>query len=151
MMKSISMKTEKKIVRLAIIDAVTNLIINDQIMLQKDFDKEFLEIFLKYSLEGLPKKVLITDGYSPYPTIIEKICINHQLCIIPHHKKNKRTTSFRKIRKLEKRIETITNTIKDNEEKIEELKKYSKGKQGPPRKNDKKWKRNIKKKKKLKC
>lgn len=134
----------EKIVRLAIIDAVTNLIINDQIMLQKDFDKEFLEIFLKYSLEGLPKKVLITDGYSAYPTIIEKICINHQLCIF-HIIKNKRTTSFRKIRKLEKRIETITNTIKDNEEKIEELKKYSKGKQGPPRKNDKKWKRNIKK------
>ena len=56
MMKSISMKMEKKIVRLAIIDAITNLIINDQIMLQKDFNKEFLEIFLKYSLEGLPKK-----------------------------------------------------------------------------------------------
>ena len=138
----------EKIVRLAIIDAVTNLIINDQIMLQKDFDKEFLEIFLKYSLEGLPKKILITNGYSAYPTIIEKICINHQLCIF-HIIKNKRTTSFRKIRKLEKRIETITNTIKDNEEKIEELKKYSKGKQGPPRKNDKKWKRNIKKRKNL--
>ena len=138
----------EKIVRLAIIDAVTNLIINDQIMLQKDFNKEFLEIFLKYSLEGLPKKVLITDGYSAYPTIIEKICINHQLCIF-HIIKNKRTTSFRKIKKLEKRIETITNTIKDNEEKIEELKKYSKGKQGPPRKNDKKWKRNIKKRKNL--
>ena len=25
-------------------------------MLQEDFDKEFLEIFLKYFLEGLPKK-----------------------------------------------------------------------------------------------
>ena len=35
------------IVRLAIIDAVTNLIINDQVMLQEDFDKEFLEIFFK--------------------------------------------------------------------------------------------------------
>ena len=46
----------ENIVRLAIIDAVTNLIINDQVMLQEDFDKEFLEIFLKYSLEGLPKK-----------------------------------------------------------------------------------------------
>ena len=136
------------IVRLAIIDAVTNLIINDQVMLQEDFDKEFLEIFLKYSLEGLPKKVLITDGYSAYPGIIEKICINHQLCIF-HIIKNKRTPSFKKIRKLEKRIKTIKNTLKDNEEKIEELKKYSKGKQGPPGKNDKKWKRNIRKRKNL--
>ena len=129
-------------------DSVTNLIINDQVMLQEDFDKEFLEIFLKYSLEGLPKKVLITDGYSAYPGIIEKICINHQLCIF-HIIKNKRTPSFKKIRKLEKRIETIKNTIKDNEEKIEELKKYSKGRQGPPGKNDKKWKRNIRKRKNL--
>lgn len=44
-----------KMVRLAIIDAVTNLIINDQVIYQEDFDKEFMEIFLKYSLEGLPK------------------------------------------------------------------------------------------------
>lgn len=117
-------------------------------MLQEDFDKEFLEIFLKYSLEGLPKKVLITDGYSAYLEIIEKICINHQLCIF-HIIKNKRTPSFKKIRKLEKRIKTIKNTLKDNEEKIEELKKYSKGKQGPPGKNDKKWKRNIRKRKNL--
>ena len=79
------------IVRLAIIDAVTNLIINDQVMLQEDFDKEFLEIFLKYSLEGLPKKVLITDGYSAYPGIIEKICINHQLCIFHIIKKQTHT------------------------------------------------------------
>ena len=137
-----------KIVRLTIIDAVTNLIINDQVMLQEDFDKEFLEIFLRYSLEGLSKKVLITDGYSAYPGIIEKICINHQLCIF-HIIKNKCTPSFRKIRKLEKRIETIKNTIKDNEEKIGELKKHGKGRHGPPQKTDKKWKRNIRKRKKL--
>ena len=79
-----------KIVRLAIIDAVTNLIVNNQVMLQEDFDKEFQEIYLKYTLEGLPKKVLITDGYSAYPGIIEKICINHQLCIF-HIKKKKQT------------------------------------------------------------
>ena len=71
-------------------------------MLQEDFDKEFLEIFLKYSLEGLPKKVLITDGYSAYPGIIEKICINHQLCIF-HIIKNKRTPSFKKNQKTRKK------------------------------------------------
>ena len=61
--------------RLAIIDAVTNLIINDQVIYQEDFDKEFMEIFLKYSLEGLPKKILITDDHSAYTRIIERICI----------------------------------------------------------------------------
>ena len=46
----------EKIVRLAIIDAVTNLIINDQIMLQKDFDKEFLEIFLEILSRRITQK-----------------------------------------------------------------------------------------------
>ena len=50
-----------KTVRLAIIDAVTNLIINNQLIYQEDFDKEFIEIFLKYSLEDLPKKALMTE------------------------------------------------------------------------------------------
>lgn len=50
-----------KTVRLAIIDAVTNLSINDQLIYQEDFDKEFIEIFLKYSLEDLPKKALMTE------------------------------------------------------------------------------------------
>lgn len=75
-------------VRLAIIDAVTNLIINDQVIYQEDFNKEFVEIFLKYSLEGLPKKVLITDGHVMYPPIIERISIKNQFCIfhiIKHH------------------------------------------------------------------
>ena len=134
----------EKCVRLAIIDAVTHLIINDQIIYQEDFDKEFMEIFLKYSLEGLPKKVLVTDGHLAYPAIIEKICIDHQLCIF-HIIKNQRTPSFRKINKINTRINTIENTIKKNEEEIAELKKYGKGKPGRPKDSDKKRKRKIKK------
>ena len=56
-------------------------------MLQEDFDKEFLEIFLKYFLEGLPKKVLVTDGYLACPTIIEKNIHKSSTLHIPHHKK----------------------------------------------------------------
>ena len=83
-------------VHLAIIDAVTNLIINDQVIYREDFDKEFMEIFLKYSLEGLPKKILITDGHPAYPPIIERICIKHQLCIF-HIIKNHHYHSIKKI------------------------------------------------------
>ena len=137
-----------EMVRLAIIDAVNNLIINDQVIYKEDFDKEFMEIFLKYSLEGLPKKVLITDGHPSYPAIIERICIKHQLCIF-HIIKNKRTPSFRKINKLKKRIETIKMKINDNKSRINELKQYSKGRDGKPGKNDKKWKQKIKQRKKL--
>ena len=84
-----------KIVRLTIIDAVTNLIINDQLIYQEDFDKEFIEIFLKYSLERLPKKILITDGHPAYSAIIERICIKQQLCIF-HIIKNHHDKSFKK-------------------------------------------------------
>ena len=51
-----------------------------------------MEIFLKLSLKGVPKKVLITDGNPAYPAIIEEIEIKHQLCIFHiiknHHNKS---------------------------------------------------------------
>ena len=138
----------KQIVRLAIIDAVTNLIINDQVISREDFDKEFMEIFLKYSLEGLPKKILITDGHPAYPAIIERICIKHQLCIF-HIIKNHNDKSFKKINKIQRRIQTLETKIEENKAKITELKKLSKGLKGPVSKKDKTRKRRIKKQKKL--
>ena len=100
-------------VRLAIIDAVTNLIINDQVIYQEDFNKEFVEIFLKYSLEGLPKKVLITDGHVMYPPIIERISIKHQFCIfhiIKHH-------NDKSYKKNEQNKKKNTNTRNKNKRK----------------------------------
>ena len=137
-----------KTVRLAIIDAVTNLIINDQVIYKEDFDKEFLEIFLKYSLEGLPKKILITDGHPAYPAIIERICIKQQLCIF-HIIKNHNDKSYKKINKIKRRIQTLEKTIKDNEETITKLKAQSKGLKGNAPLKDKKRKNRIKKRKKL--
>ncbi len=113
-------------VRLAIIDAVTNLIINDQVIYQEDFNKEFVEIFLKYSLEGLPKKVLITDGHVMYPPIIERISIKHQFCIF-HIIKHHNDKSYKKMNKIKRRIQTLETKIKENEERITKLKEYSKG------------------------
>lgn len=89
---------EKKIdsqVRLTIIDAITNQIINDQLIDKEEFTPDFIEIFLKYSLKDLPKKTLITDGHPAYPSIIEKMCIDHQLCIF-HIIKNQRQPIFKK-------------------------------------------------------
>ena len=59
-----------KTVRLPIMGGVTNLIINNQIIYLKDFDKKFIEIFLKYSLGGLLKKILVIGGYPVYPVIM---------------------------------------------------------------------------------
>jgi hypothetical protein len=135
-------------VRLAIIDAVTNLIINDQIIYQEDFNQDFVEIFLKYSLEGFPKKVLITDGHIMYPSIIERICIKQQLCIF-HIIKYHNDKSYKKMNKIQRRIKTLKTKIKQNEERIKELKEYTKGKIGNVSKKDKTRKRRINKRKKL--
>ena len=129
-------------VRLAIIDAVTNLIINDQVIYQEDFDQDFVEIFLKYSLEGLPKKILITDGHIMYPSIIERICIKQQLCIF-HIIKYHNDKSYKKMNKIQRRIKTLKIKIKENEERIKELKEYAKGKIGNVSKKDKTRKRRI--------
>ena len=132
-----------KTVRLAIIDAVTNLIINDQLIYQEDFDKEFIEIFLKYSLEGLPKKILITDGHPAYPAIIERICIKQQLCIF-HIIKNHHDKSFKKINKLERRIKTLETKIQENNAEIKEIREFSKGKSNILNEDEKLRKRKIK-------
>ena len=137
-----------KTVRLAIIDAVTNLIINDQVIYQEDFDQDFVEIFLKHSLEGLPKKVLITDGHLMYPPIIERICIKHQLCIF-HIIKYHNDKSYKKMNKIKRRIQTLERKIEENEERITKLKEYSKGMAYRPSKKDKTRIRKIKKRKKL--
>ncbi len=136
------------IVRLAIIDAVNNLIINDQVILQEDFDNEFMEIFLKYSLEGLPKKILITDGHTAYPPIIERICMKQQLSIF-HIIKNHHDQSYKIINKLQRRIKSLETKIDKNEERILRIKNKSKGIEGKVSKNDITRQNRIKTRKKL--
>ena len=142
---------EKKIdsqVRLTIIDAITNQIINDQVIDKEDFNPDFIEIFLKYSLKDLPKKLLITDGHPAYPSIIEKICIDHQLCIF-HIIKNQRKPIFKKMNRNAKKEKRIENKIEENEKEIRKLQKQSQGKNGRKSKKDKKGRQIYDKKQKL--
>ena len=139
---------EAKSVRLTILDAVTNQIINDIAIYEKDFDKEFIKLFFKESLEGLPKEVMITDGDTKYPSIIEEMGMEHQLCIF-HIIKNQRESSFKKIKKIKKRIKTLKNKIETNNVEIDELKEYGQGKKGPIPNSDKLRKRKHKKRKNL--
>lgn len=135
-------------VRLTIIDAVTNQIINDQTIKKEDFTPDFIEIFLKYTLKNLPKKLLITDGHPSYPSIIEKICIDHQLCIF-HIIKNQRDPIFKKMNKLKRTEKNTNKKIEKNNREIEELKKYGEGKPGRKAKKDKKGTHKNEKKKDL--
>ena len=138
----------EKIVRLSLIDAVNNLIICERLVYQEDFDKNIMEIFLKRSLKGIPKKVLITDGHPAYPAIIEKIGIKHQICIF-HIIKNHHDKSYKKINKLERRIKTLETKIKENQNEINQIREYSKGKTRTINNKEKTRKRNIKRRKKL--
>ena len=114
----------EQLVRLALIDAITNMPINDILVHEKDFDKTLIESFLESSLEGLPKEALITDGAPAYPDIVDKIGIKHQLCIF-HIIKNHHSKSYRKISSAAKRIQTIHNIISNNTTTINTLKEQN--------------------------
>lgn len=62
----------KELVRLALLDAITNLPISELLIAKEDFDKSVLKSFLESALSGLPKEALITDGAPMYPEIIDQ-------------------------------------------------------------------------------
>ena len=77
-----------KLVRLSIINAINNLVINEVVMFQEDFDKDLVEQFLKSSLDKLPIEAVIIDGSNMYPEIIDKLGAKHQFCVFSHNQKS---------------------------------------------------------------
>ena len=74
-------KINKEIyVRLKLIDAHTRMIINDNFIPKNQFNKEYIEKFFRQYTDGIKLETIITDGYSPYNGIIEKLGAKHQLC-----------------------------------------------------------------------
>lgn len=67
-------------VRLTLIDAHTRMIINDELIPKNQFDKEYIEKFLRQSTDGIKLETIITDGYSTYKEIIKNLGAKHQLC-----------------------------------------------------------------------
>ena len=108
-------------VRLALIDAINSLPINELLVHKEDFDKNVVEAFLDSSLENLPKEALITDGAPAYPEIVDKMGMKHQLCVF-HIIKNHHTKTFKPIGKVSRRIRTIDKTIPSNKTTIEMIK-----------------------------
>ena len=68
--------------RMTILDATNNLIIQDKVIDGEDFNKNTIKKFLNNSLEGLKLKAIITDGHQAYPSIIEALGAIHQKCIL---------------------------------------------------------------------
>ena len=138
------------LVRLALIDAINNLPINELLIEKEDFDKNTVEAFLESSLFGLPKEALITDGAPMYRDIIDKMGIKHQLCIF-HIIKNHHSKTYTNISRVARRIRTIYSNIKGNKTTINMLEKeimnnnYSKKKKSKKREKIEKLKKDNKK------
>lgn len=130
----------EQLVRLALIDAINNLPINELLIEKEDFDKNAVESFLESSLSGLPQEALITDGASMYRDIIDKLGIKHQLCIF-HIIKNHHTKTYRNISRVSRRIRTIYSNINGNKTTInmldEEIKNNNYSKKKKRKKRDK--------------
>ena len=127
----------EQLVRLALIDAINNLPINELLVEKEDFDKDTVQSFLESSLSGLSKEALITDGAPMYPTIIDKIGIKHQLCIF-HIIKNHHTKTFRNISRVARRLRTINKNINGNKTTINMLEEEIKNNNYSKKKKSKK-------------
>ena len=143
-------KINKKIyVRLALIDVHTKMIINDELIPKNQFNKEYIEKFLKESTDGIKLKTIITDGYRSYPEIIERLGAKHQLCTF-HIMQNLMVKLNPYINTKRRLIDSLTKSNEKKEAKIKELKSKITLKRGRPKNSDKKLKNNITKRKKLK-
>ena len=141
--------SNKIYVRLALIDACTKMIINDELIPKNQFNKEYIEKFLKESTEGIELNTIIIDGHHSYPEIIERLGAKHQLCTF-HIMQNLMTQLNPYLHKKERSIESLKKSNEKKEAKIEELKSKMPLKRGRPKKSDKKAINNIEKRKKLK-
>lgn len=113
--------SNKIYVRLALIDAHTKMIINDELIPKDKFNKEYLEKFLKESTRGIKLNTIITDGHRSYPEIIERLGVKHQLCTF-HIMQNLMIKLNPYIHKKERIIKSLTKSNETKEAKIEELK-----------------------------
>lgn len=136
----------EKYVRTTSIDTQNHMILNDQIMKDEDFDKYFIEIFMTYSLKDLTaysnpditnpkhplllgdlkKDTMITDGYTAYVPIIEKLQMTHQKCVF-HKIMNQQTPVWKTTNKLERQLKNKENQLEKTQEKIQQLENQSKG------------------------
>ena len=143
-------KISKEIyVRMTIIDAHTQLIINDQIIRKEEFTKQTIKKYLKESLKGLKLNTIITDGYSAYPEIIKEIGAKHHSCTF-HMMQRLMIPLQKHINKRNRSIKSLEEQIEKTTDKIEQLKSKMPLKKGRAKKTETKLIKNQNQRKKLK-
>ena len=146
----------QKYARLTLMDANTHVIINDQKIPKEQFNSDFIEIFLKYSLKDLSiysdptkpnprhplllpdlkKDVIVSDGDKAYPKIYEKLGVEQHLCGF-HKIMNQRTSTWKQQKIIKRKQNKYENKRIKNTETIKKLKLKGKNKKGRPSKKDK--------------
>ena len=106
---------------MTIIDAHTQLIINDQIIMRADFTKETIKKYFIESFKGLKLNTIITDGYGAYPEIIKEIGAKHHSCTF-HIMQGLMLPLQKHLNKLNRSIKTLEEQIEKTTERIEHLK-----------------------------
>ena len=146
---------KQKYARLTLLDANTHVIINDQKIPKEQFNSDFIEIFLTYSLKDLStyndqtrpnprhplllpdlkKDVIVTDGDKAYPHILEKLGVEQHLCAF-HKVMNQRTFTWKEQRKIIRKQNSYENKKEKNTETIKKQKSKGNNKRGRPSKKD---------------
>jgi DNA repair exonuclease SbcCD ATPase subunit len=134
--------------RMTLLDANNNLIINEKIVDNKDFNKNTIKKFLNKSLKGLKLKAIVTDGYQAYPSIVEALGAIHQKCVF-HKMQTLMKKVIQTLNKLKRKIKSHKEQIEKNELKIMEWKEKNHEKRGRINKTDKKRQKFSNKIKKL--
>ena len=135
-------------VRLTLLDAENKLIIEDTVIPRELFTKDYIKLFLETSLENLEVKIIITDGYRAYASIIDDLDFNHQRCTF-HAMKNLMDKLIKKHNRLNRQIKKLNNEIKELEKEIKEISEKYKGQKGRTRKYDTQRQKDNEKKRKL--
>ena len=136
------------VVRLTLLDYKTKLILNDIIIPRKEFNREYIKMFIQESIEGLDYHTIVTDGDNRYKKILDELNLNQQRCIF-HSMQNLMAKLNPVHNRLKRKIKSINKKIAKKENELAVLEKKYEGCVGRPKRGDTKRKNDIKKMRKL--
>ena len=116
---------KKLYLRLTLIDYHNKLIMGDLLVCEEDYNNQTIQEFLEESLKDQPVEVIVTDGRKGYKSIIEAVGAIQHRCFF-HIMQNLMTPLTKYINRKNRRIKTLKGKIKDNKEKIANIKAVKK-------------------------
>ena len=97
----------------------------DLLVCEEDYNNQTIQEFLEESLKDQPVEVIVTDGRKGYKSIIETVGAIQHRCFF-HIMQNLMTPLTKYINRKNIRIKTLEGKIKDNKEKIANIKAVKK-------------------------